>query len=117
MTTLRTAIGACIALGLIGAVCTGTVAAASSQHRHRQVSAARVWSWHHWPSYGPQPVTYKLNPYANYRWHFPGVTVSIGDWGSDPVYYPYAHIWSRVGNPHDLACNMPSSPCWNMDRE
>jgi hypothetical protein len=62
-------------------------------------------------------VTYRLNPSASYRWSGPGWSVGIGDWGSTPVYYPYARVWQRFGDPSDPACNMPSSPCWDQDRE
>jgi hypothetical protein len=62
-------------------------------------------------------ITYRLNPYIQYVWSQPRVTFMIGNWGADPQYYPYAHMWSHSGNPHDMACNMPSSPCWDQDRE
>jgi hypothetical protein len=60
---------------------------------------------------------YRLNPYAEPRWFAPGFSFGFGDWGFTPSYYPYAQMWSRAGRPDDLACNMPSSPCWNQDRE
>ena len=86
-------------LGLVSLVATNALAQTIGPERHS----------HHF--------TYRLNPYAEYVWAQPRVTFMIGNWGSDRQYYPYAHVWSHTGNPHDLACNMPSSPCWDQDRE
>lgn len=47
----------------------------------------------------------------------PALTFQIGKWGSQPSDYPYARTWSQHARPDDNACNMPSSPCWNEDRE
>jgi len=47
----------------------------------------------------------------------PPITFQIGKWGSQPSEYPYAGTWSQRGRTDDNACNMPSSPCWNDDRE
>jgi hypothetical protein len=47
----------------------------------------------------------------------PTVGFQIGKWGSQPSDYPYAQSWSQHARPDDNACNMPSSPCWNEDRE
>lgn len=88
-----------IGIGWIGMLAPEAVA-----HPHRH-----IWR--------PQAYTYRLNPCAEYRWFGPGFSFGVGDWGSAPSYFPYAHVWSRTGRPHDLACNMPSSPCWNEDRE
>ncbi len=60
---------------------------------------------------------YRLNPHAGYHWFFPGGSFEIGNWGSRPSHFPNARVWSRSGEPTDLACNMPSSPCWDQDRE
>jgi hypothetical protein len=46
-----------------------------------------------------------------------GVTLVINDWGPPPPAWPYAHVWSHSGSPCDRACNLPTSPCWNQDRE
>jgi hypothetical protein len=46
-----------------------------------------------------------------------GVTLVINDWGPPPSAWPYAHVWSHSGAPCDRACNLPTSPCWNQDRE
>jgi hypothetical protein len=47
----------------------------------------------------------------------PAVTFQVGKWGSQPSDYPYARTWSQHGRSEDKACNMPSSPCWNEDRD
>jgi len=47
----------------------------------------------------------------------PALTFQFGKWGSQPSDYPYAQTWSQHAKPDDNACNMPSSPCWNEDRE
>jgi hypothetical protein len=47
----------------------------------------------------------------------PPITFQIGKWGSQPSDYPYAGTWSQRARSEDNACNMPSSPCWNEDRE
>ena len=47
----------------------------------------------------------------------PSLTFQFGKWGSQPSDYPYAQTWSQHAKPDDNACNMPSSPCWNEDRE
>ncbi len=105
-----TAAGAGIVL-----VCATTMAAtaAPAGHRHRAVPRVVIPA----PYRGPVPVTYRLNPYAYHRWDFPGLSITFGDAGSEPMYYSYPYVWSHSGNPADLACNMPSSPCWNQDRE
>jgi hypothetical protein len=69
------------------------------------------------PDRRPHQFEYRSNPAANYVWSKAGSTFLIGNWGSTPHYYPYAQVWSSSGHPQDLACNMPSSPCWNQDRE
>lgn len=47
----------------------------------------------------------------------PAFTFELGKWGSTPSYFPYADSWSQRGKKEDPACNMPSSPCWNEDRQ
>jgi hypothetical protein len=47
----------------------------------------------------------------------PALTFQFGKWGSQPSDYPYSQTWSQRAKPDDNACNMPSSPCWNEDRE
>ena len=47
----------------------------------------------------------------------PSLTFQFGKWGSQPSDYPYAQTWAQHAKPDDNACNMPSSPCWNEDRE
>jgi hypothetical protein len=47
----------------------------------------------------------------------PAITFQFGKWGSQPSDYPYGQTWSQHARPDDNACNMPSSPCWNEDRE
>jgi hypothetical protein len=98
-----------VAVG-IGSACgfAGEVGAHPPRHGERPHAFA----------YGrPHAFTYKLNPYAEYRWWGPGFSFGLGDWGTRPSFYPYADIWTRAGRADDLACNMPSSPCWNEDRE
>lgn len=46
-----------------------------------------------------------------------GVTLAINDWGPPPNAWPYAYVWSHSGAPCDRACNLPTSPCWDQDRE
>jgi hypothetical protein len=60
--------------------------------------------------------TYQNNA-PNPNFSGPAVTFQIGKWGSQPTDYPYARTWSEHARPDDNACNMPSSPCWNEDRE
>ena len=92
------------------------LAAAAEGHRHRQHGTPRIMVTAPYQGVGGE-VTYRLNPLASYRWFGPGWSVGFGDWGSTPVYYPYAQVWQHAGAPSDLACNMPSSPCWDQDRE
>jgi hypothetical protein len=101
-------------LGIIGVVLAPTVAAKAGQQAHRHGHHPRVVIQ---ALQNPDRFTYRLNPYTGYGWSFPGVTVGFGDWGSQPSHYPYARVWSHSGVASDLACNMPSSPCWNQDRE
>lgn len=100
-----------IAIGFAGASMLADEAVARAR-RHDQ----RLPVYGYWVSAYPL-YAYKLNPYAEPRWFAPGFSFGFGDWGFTPSYYPYAHSWSRAGRPDDLACNMPSSPCWNQDRE
>jgi hypothetical protein len=93
-------------------------AAPSESPRHRQHRTPRITVTA--PDQGVSGggwVTYRVNPFAGHRWFGPGWSVGVGDWGSTPVYYPYARVWQRAGEPSDPACNMPSSPCWDQDRE
>jgi len=93
-----------------------SLAAAAEGHRHRRHETPRITVIAPHEGVGGE-VTYRLNPFAGYRWFGPGWSVGLGDWGSTPVYYPYAGVWHHAGEPSDLACNMPSSPCWDQDRE
>jgi hypothetical protein len=47
----------------------------------------------------------------------PAISFQLGKWGSAPSNFPYADSWSSHGRSDDMACNMPSSPCVNEDRE
>jgi len=117
MPEFRTSVLAAAGLSIAGLVC-GTMAATAGHedHRHRRhhgVPQVLVQA----PYSNSNRFTYRLNPYVGYRWSTPGVTFEIGNWGSRPSYYPHAQVWSHSGDPADLACNMPSSPCWDQDRE
>ena len=112
MAGARTSILTAASLGIAGLLF-GTAAAAADGHRHHAKS--RVVIEAAYPNV--DRFTYRINPYAGYVWYAPGVSIGIGTWGSQPTYFPLAGIWSRSGNPADLACNMPSSPCWNQDRQ
>lgn len=100
---------------LLGAA--GLTAALADSHHHRHDGTPRVIVTAPHQSWGAEWVTYRLNPFASYRWYGPGWSVGFGDWGSTPVYYPYARVWQHSGVGADPACNMPSSPCWDQDRE
>ena len=100
---------------LSAAMLLGTsLAAPAESQRHRQHAKITVTAPYQG---GAGEITYRLNPYASYRWFGPGWSVGLGDWGATPVHYPYAGVWHHAGHPSDLACNMPSSPCWDQDRE
>jgi hypothetical protein len=106
------------ALSLASLLLGTSLAAPAEGHRHRQRATPRISVTAPDPGAGGGGwVTYRLNPSASYRWFGPGWSVGLGDWGSTPVYYPNARLWQRAGEPRDLACNMPSSPCWDQDRE
>jgi hypothetical protein len=105
------------ALSLAGLLSGTSLAASTDAHRHRHHATPRITVTP--PDQGAGGgawVTYRANPFASYRWFGPGWSVGLGDWGSTPVYYPNARLW-QCGNPTDPACNMPSSPCWDQDRE
>ena len=104
---------ACFAI--MGLVIAHAMAAMAGQQPHRHGHHPRVVI--RAPYQNPDRYVYRLNPFAGYGWSFPGLTIGLGDWGSQPSNYPYARVWSQSGAPSDLACNMPSSPCWNQDRE
>jgi hypothetical protein len=93
-----------------------SLAASAESHRHRQHPTPKITVTAPYQGVAGE-ITYRLNPYASYRWFGPGWSVGLGDWGSTPVHYPYAGVWHHAGDPSDLACNMPSSPCWDQDRE
>jgi hypothetical protein len=69
----------------------------------------------------PQPGSGRGYTYQNAgpdnRASGPAITFEFGKWGSQPSDYPYAQTWSQRARADDNACNMPSSPCWNEDRE
>jgi len=106
-------------LSLASLLLSSSLAAPSEGHRHRHHGTPRITVTAPDPDVGGGGgwVTYRANPYAGYRWFGPGWSVGLGDWGSTPVYYPFARSWQRAGVPSDPACNMPSSPCWDQDRE
>lgn len=104
---------ACFAI--LGLVLAPAMAAMAGQHPHRHGHHSRVVIRATYQN--PDRYVYRLNPYTGYGWSSPGLTIGLGDWGSQPTNYPYARVWSRSGAAPDLACNMPSSPCWNQDRE
>ena len=93
-----------------------SLATPAEGQRHRQHAPPKITVAAPYQG-GAGEITYRLNPYASYRWFGPGWSVGLGDWGSTPVHYPYAGVWHHAGAPSDLACNMPSSPCWDQDRE
>ena len=95
----------------------GLAAAPAESHHQRHHRTPKITVTAPYQSSGGDWVTYRLNPFASYRWSGPGWSVGLGDWGSTPVYYPYARVWQHSGVPSDPACNMPSSPCWDQDRE
>jgi hypothetical protein len=104
------------AFSLVSLLLGTSLAAPAESHRHRQHRTPRITVAAPDPGVGGGGwVTYRVNPFAGYRWFGPGWSVGLGDWGSTPVYYPFARAWQRAGD--DPACNMPSSPCWDQDRE
>jgi hypothetical protein len=106
------------ALGFVSLLLGTSLAAPAEGHRHRQHGKPRITVTAPEPGVGGGGwVTYRVNPFAGYRWFGAGWSVGLGDWGSTPVYYPFARAWRRAGDPSDPACNMPSSPCWDQDRE
>jgi hypothetical protein len=65
---------------------------------------------------GRRGYTYQSNAPETGGSRFP-LTFDFGKWGSTPSEYRNGETWTHARRADDNACNMPSSPCWNEDRE
>ena len=63
------------------------------------------------------PAEGGVRPHFTFGAAMPSFTFEIGKWGTTSSNSPRADTGSHGDRAEDPACNMPSSHCWNEDRQ